>query len=87
MPSTVSSTEAYLKSLPRDLAGSPLAAAAMRLAEGLDDEGNSFTSRSMAAKAFQDIMREIRQLAPAVETKDKIDELSVRRSRRRESRG
>jgi hypothetical protein len=72
-----------LGGLPSDVAESPLAAAAFRLAEGLDDPKHSFTSRSMGAKAFQDILHELRELAPAPEMKDRLDELSSRRSRRR----
>ena len=75
---TADATDVYLASLPSELSASPLAMAALALAEGLDDLHCSLTSRSMAAKAFQDILRELRDLAPAPETKDKVDELSAR---------
>jgi len=85
MGSTVEATERYLSRLPDDLASSPLAAAALRLAEGLDSDRNSLTSQSMASKAFQDILHELRELAPAQKMEDGLDELSSRRRRRRGS--
>jgi hypothetical protein len=86
MQSTVESLTQYLANLPADLADSPMAAAAMRLAEGLDNGHNSLTSQSMAAKAFQDLLGELRELAPAKKTEDVVDELSSRRGRRRRGR-
>jgi hypothetical protein len=74
-------TAAYLKTLPADLAGSPLAASALAMAQGLDGP-SSLTSRTMAAKAHQDLLREVRSLAPAKETHDGLDdELARRRAR------
>lgn len=81
--STVDALVCLLETLPPDLASSPNAAAAMRLAEGLDNGRNSLTSQSMAAKAFQDLLAELRELAPAKKESDELDELSQRRGRRR----
>lgn len=82
MESTVDSLTRYLTQLPSDLASSPTATAAMRLAEGLDDR-NSLTSKAQAAKSFQDLLAELRDMAPEQKVADPVDELSVARSARR----
>lgn len=86
MQSTVESLTRYLSTLPDNLAASPTATAAMRLAEGLDDR-NSLTSKAQAAKSFQDLMAELRELAPEEKVADGVDELSVARGQRRGRRG
>jgi hypothetical protein len=85
MESTVDSLSRYLTQLPSDLAVSPTATAAMRLAEGLDDR-NSLTSKAQAAKSFQDLLAELRDMAPEQKVADPVDELSVARFTRRRGR-
>lgn len=82
----VSAVEADLRELgKRDpkLARSAQAAAALALARELDDE-NSATSKSMCAKALNETMDRLRELAPPERKKDGIDELSARRTKRLE---
>ena len=71
-----------LERLPSHLAESALAAAALALAGEIDTGSNSATSKSMCAKALQDMLRELRDLAPAEEESDEIDDLEARRQRR-----
>jgi hypothetical protein len=61
--------------------GSALAATALSLAEGLDAP-NSLTSKSMAAKALADVLKEIRSLAPPAEQEDEIERARKRRAKR-----
>jgi hypothetical protein len=61
--------------------GSALAATALSLAEGLDAP-NSLTSKSMAAKALADVLKEIRTLAPPAEQEDEIERARKRRADR-----
>jgi hypothetical protein len=61
--------------------GSALAATALSLAEGLDAP-NSLTSKSMAAKALADVLKEIRSLAPPAEQEDEIERARKRRADR-----
>lgn len=61
--------------------GSALAATALALAEGLDAP-NSLTSKSMAAKALADVLKEIRTLAPPAEQEDEIERARKRRAER-----
>ena len=66
----------------RALAESSLAATALALARELDAR-NSATSKSMCAKALNETMAMIRELAPAKQERDALDEIAERRSRRR----
>lgn len=75
MVSNFEATERFLNGLPADIAASPLAAAALSLAAGMDDPHNSFTSRALATKEFRELMRELRDLAPTEEVKDELDDL------------
>jgi hypothetical protein len=78
-------TEAVTKDLEllgSTAAESTLAATALTLAAGLDD-GNSLTSKSMAAKALADVMRELRALAPPIQEADGVASLDKRRQARR----
>jgi hypothetical protein len=63
------------------VSGSALAATALSLAEGLDAP-NSLTSKSMAAKALADVLKEIRTLAPPAEQEDEIERARKRRTAR-----
>jgi hypothetical protein len=65
------------------LAESSVAMSALRLAWEMDTSGNSATSKSMCAKALQEAMRELRDLAPAERKKDGIDRLAQQRAARR----
>ena len=79
----------YLARLPEELADFPIAAAALQLAEGLDNPRTSLAQKAIATKALQEVMRELRELAPPPDTKDQVDELSARprSSGRRRQRG
>lgn len=68
----------------RQLADSALAATAMQLAYELEHPFNSATSKSMCAARLIETMERLRELAPEAEKEDKLDELSARRSARRE---
>lgn len=65
------------------LADSALAASARVLAQELDKDRNSATSKSMCARALQDTLEQLRELAPPTEVKDKLDDLESRRAARR----
>jgi hypothetical protein len=84
--SVVKSVEADLRDLAKrdkQLAKSGLAASALALAGEMDDPGNSATSKAMCARALAETFDRLRALAPAAQEKDRIDELSARRSARR----
>jgi len=59
-----------------------LAATAAVLADGLDG-ASSLTSKSMAAKALVDVLRELEAVAPAEKENDGLDDLAARRAARR----
>ena len=71
-----------LKGMGKDLEGSGLAAVAVAMAQQIDAD-NSATSKSMCAKALQDILSQLRALAPARAERDRIDDLADKRNRRR----
>jgi predicted phage-related endonuclease len=81
-------TEAVKRDLRRlaerdpELANSGTAAAALALAREIDESDNSATSKSMCAKALQDILAQLRELAPTEEGRDGIDDLSAKRNAR-----
>lgn len=84
--SVVAAVESELAQLGKrdpDLAGSALAATALALARELDGK-NSATSKSMCAKALNETMGQLRELAPESEEADKVDDLAARRKKRRE---
>jgi hypothetical protein len=66
------------------LAESTLASSALSLAEGMDDPGNSFTSRGIAARELRETMDRLRDLAPEEQKKDGLDDLSAARAKRRQ---
>lgn len=72
--------------LPDALSGSTLAASGLALAAELDRAGNSATSKSMCAKSLQDVMRELRELAPPAVVEDELDAKRARRARRLDGR-
>lgn len=65
------------------LAEGSLAASALALAAALDDPANSATSKSMCARALRESIDRLWELAPPPQTKDGIDDLASRRSKRR----
>lgn len=64
------------------LASGALAASARALAREMDSSHNSATSKSMCAKALLDTLDRIRELVPADEEGDEVDELAERRRER-----
>lgn len=85
---TVAGVERDLAAIAKrdpELAKSGLAASALALAREMDDD-NSATSKSMCARALLDTLDRLRQLAPAKEEKDGVDELSARRAARRQGK-
>jgi hypothetical protein len=83
--SVVAAVERELVSLPSVLREGALAAAAVALAEILDDVHNSATSRSMVAKELRETLASLRALAPPVERKDELSELRSARAAGRRS--
>lgn len=71
-----------IRKLSPALAESALAATATKLAYELEDPYNSATSKSMCAKALNETLERLRELAPAAKEADGIDELSSRRAER-----
>jgi hypothetical protein len=67
--------------MPSDLAESSLGASALVLARELDGE-RSATSKSMCAKAHLEIMDRLRELAPAEEDADAVDDIEAQRAKR-----
>lgn len=68
--------------LPKDLAGSGLAASAVSMAQAMDHPKCSFTARSMCRAGLADAMRELRELAPPVEKKGELHDIKSGRALR-----
>jgi hypothetical protein len=66
-----------------DVGGSALAATALALARELDATGNSATAKSNCARVLVETLDRLRQLAPAAEASDRLDDLATRRVTRR----
>lgn len=66
----------------KQLAVSALAESALALAAMVDDQGSSTTSRASAAKELRETLNRLRELAPAMEEGDAVDELASRRTAR-----
>lgn len=64
------------------VAASSQAATAVQLAIELENPHNSATSKSMIARVLNDTIERLRELAPAEEEADKVDELKARRAAR-----
>lgn len=73
---------AQIALLDPQLAESGIAATAIALAREIDSGGNSATSKSMCARALQDALRDLRELAPPNRQRDRLDELADRRADR-----
>lgn len=54
----------------------------MALARELDDPDNSATSKSMCANSLRDTLDRMRELLPAEEEADALDDLAARRTAR-----
>lgn len=81
----VESVEADLREIARrdgDLAKSSRAATAMALARELDSARNSATSKSMCAKALNETMDRLQEMAPPEPEEDGVDALSAQRNKR-----
>lgn len=74
--------ELDLKALPK-IASHALAASARALARDLDDPETSPHTKAQCARALQDALDRLRELAPPVEGKDKLDDLRRRHDSRR----
>jgi hypothetical protein len=59
-----------------------LAALALRLARAADNERANETAVANCANALAAVLAQIRQLAPASEEEDKVDDLAARRRAR-----
>lgn len=73
---------AELRKLSPELADGAVAASAVVLAAELDKPRNSATAKSMCARALREAMDRLRELAPADEKKDDLDDLTARRNAR-----
>lgn len=69
------------------LAESGLAASVIALARGIDNPRNSLTSKAMAARALREAIDRLLELAPALETHDRIDTLGAAAARKLLGRG
>jgi len=78
---------AEIRKADKALAESAMAAVAVRLAYELEDPYNSATSKSMCAKALNDTLDRLRELAPEEEKgKSTLDEIAERRQARLEGK-
>lgn len=84
--SVVAELKRELKEIGPGVPGT-LAATAMRLASKMDDDDNSATSVSMCAKSMIDVLRELREYAPAKRSDDSVDDLDRARQKRRQRFG
>lgn len=84
--SVVGAVRRDLERLGDEASGSALAATALALAAELDDAENSATSKSMCARALNETMASLRELAPPKPTADRIDEVKEKREDRRSRR-
>lgn len=67
----------------RDLGDGALAAAALELGARIDDPETSATAVSACAKTLRETLDRIRELLPAQQAGDAVDELTSRRAQRR----
>lgn len=90
--SVVEAVERDLAAMPA-VAESALAAAARVLAVELDESGsceecgaavlgNSGQTKAQVARALRETLDRLRELAPAADDKDRLDELTARRTKR-----
>jgi len=65
-----------------EVADSAIAASAIAMATEMENPYNSATSKSMCARVLIDSLDRLRELAPAPEGADRLDDLSSRRQAR-----
>lgn len=75
--------EMQLDELPEQLAKSPTAAAALRLADSIDLGVESYRFQSALVGQLRECMNELREQAPAKSEGDTVDELNAKRAARR----
>ncbi len=78
----IDGVERDLAQLPNEFAKCGLAEAALAMARELDGDNNA-TAKANCANAIRDILAQLRELAPKPKEKDKLDDLSARRTARR----
>ena len=64
--------------MPAGFATSALAALALSMARSVDDPSTTATPRSMCARVLLDALAQLRDLAPAEDEADAIDDLAAR---------
>lgn len=80
--SVVEAVARELAALPDGLGESGLAAAALALAESVDDPSTRPTAKAMCARELRETMSQLRQLAPAKLKSSKIDDIARKRTER-----
>ena len=75
--------ERDLSRMPDHLATGGLAMSAIALAREIDDPTNSATSKSMCSRSLLDAIDRLRELTPADQEDDGLDDLTQRREARR----
>lgn len=77
--------ELMLDELPDDVAASPTAAAALRLADSIDLGTEGYRFQAGLVSQLRECTAELRALAPAKTEGDSVDELNARRAARRKA--
>lgn len=77
--------EMQLDELPTDLAQSPTAAAALRLADSIDLGVETYRFQSALVAQLRECMAELAEKAPAKVEGDTVDELAEQRTARRKA--
>jgi hypothetical protein len=77
--------ELQLDELPDDLAQSPTAAAALRLADSIDLGVETYRFQSALVGQLRECMAELAERAPAKVEGDPVDELAEQRTARRKA--
>jgi hypothetical protein len=75
--------ELMLDELPEDVAASPTAAAALRLADSIDLGVDSYRFQAGLVAQLRECTAELRAMAPAKTEGDRVDDLNARRAARR----
>jgi hypothetical protein len=81
--SVVESVTAEIGRMPKDIGESALASLALACAENIDAARPGSTPGAMWAQRLQDVLKELRGLAPPAKTNDTVDQLAEARTRRR----
>lgn len=75
--------ELMLDELPDDVAATPTAAAALRLADSIDLGTEGYRFQAGLVSQLRECTAELRAMAPAKTEGDTVDELNARRAARR----